>query len=207
MSGKRRQNEGDRREERRRVTRACLPFRFYPAECRQALSTVAHGSNKNPSWICCVPGSETRQQTAWSFKNNFALANANSNNTRCWEQTLRSTQPAWFGPRLATQQRHHRQLPRKPCIEPSVCTPPHVVVALDGGRRALVADALDHVRVQGALQQEVHLPDALRLLLQETRQQKIKINNVNTAKNRKKKKNTSALDVHNVLIVAWWWLK
>lgn len=45
----------------------------------------------------------------------------------------------------------------------------HIVVALDRRRGSLVADALDHVGVKGALQQEVHLPDALRLLLRKPR--------------------------------------
>jgi hypothetical protein len=39
-----------------------------------------------------------------------------------------------------------------------------VVVGLDGSTGALVADGLDHVGVQRALQQEVALPDLVRLL-------------------------------------------
>ena len=47
--------------------------------------------------------------------------------------------------------------------------PTHVVVALDCRRRALVADALNHIGVQRALQQKVYLSDALRLLLWKTK--------------------------------------
>ena len=45
--------------------------------------------------------------------------------------------------------------------------PAHVVVALDGGRGALEGDALDHVRVEGALGQELDLPELPRLPLED----------------------------------------